>query len=96
MALRITDDCLNCFACISDCPNEAIAEGDVIHVIDSSKCTECVGSHEKPSCIEICPVETAIEWDPERVETEETLLARWASLHPGETPRLFETQTENA
>ena len=36
MALRITDDCLNCFACISDCPNEAISEGAVIHVIDFS------------------------------------------------------------
>ena len=92
MALRITDDCLNCFACISDCPNEAISEGAVIHVIDSSLCTECVGSYESPRCIKVCPADTAIEWDPERVETRETLLARWEKLHPGETPVLFDNE----
>lgn len=96
MALRITDDCLNCFACISDCPNEAISEGDIIHVIDSDRCTECVGSHDKPSCIEVCPVEEAIEWDSERVETPETLLARWKTLHPGEAPTLFDIEEETA
>jgi len=96
MALRITDDCLNCYACISDCPNEAISEGEVIHVIDSARCTECVGSHDKPSCIEVCPVEEAIEWDPEHVETPATLLARWKTLHSGATPTLFEREEETA
>ncbi|TFG85644.1 MAG: YfhL family 4Fe-4S dicluster ferredoxin [Chromatiales bacterium] len=88
MALRITADCLNCYACVSDCPNEAISGGKSIHVIDPSHCTECVGAHESPRCITVCPVETAIEWDPERVESRETLLQRWAGLHPGEEPRL--------
>jgi ferredoxin len=90
MALRITDDCLNCYACISDCPNEAIAAGKRIHVIDPDRCTECIGSHESPRCMEVCPVETAISPDPERVESQEQLLARWQGLHPGEEPTLFD------
>ena len=90
MALRITTDCLNCYACLSDCPNEAITAGTKYHVIDSERCTECVGAHESPRCIKVCPVETAIEWDPERVESRETLLERWRSLHPGEDPVLFD------
>ena len=96
MALRITDDCLNCFACITDCPNEAISENGVIHVIDPDRCTECIGSHDKPSFIEVCPVEEAIEWDPERVEVPEMLLDRWKTLHPGETPTLFNQEEESA
>ena len=96
MALRITADCLNCYACISDCPNEAITAGKKIHVIDQERCTECVGAHESPRCMKVCPVETAIELDPDRVESQETLLNRWAALHPGETPRLFDKQKDSA
>lgn len=28
MAIKITDDCINCDACISECPNNAIYEPD--------------------------------------------------------------------
>jgi ferredoxin len=28
MAIKITDDCINCDACISECPNTAIYEPD--------------------------------------------------------------------
>ncbi|MDO9138276.1 MAG: 4Fe-4S binding protein, partial [Lutibacter sp.] len=28
MAIRITDECINCDACISECPNNAIYEPD--------------------------------------------------------------------
>jgi len=90
MALRITTECLNCYACISDCPNEAISGGVKIHVIDPERCTECVGAHASPRCVQVCPVETAIEPDPERVEARATLLERWQTLHPGEQPRLFD------
>jgi ferredoxin len=96
MSLRINDDCLNCFACISDCPNTAISEGDMIHHIDPDLCTECVGSYETPRCIKVCPVDTAIVWDSEHVESPETLLARWGRLHPGETPSLFDKQNKTA
>ncbi|HJX03845.1 MAG TPA: 4Fe-4S binding protein, partial [Dehalococcoidia bacterium] len=44
MAYKITDDCISCGACESECPNSAISEGDSTYVIDPTKCTECVGS----------------------------------------------------
>ena len=37
MANMITEDCINCAACESECPNEAISEGDDTYVIDASK-----------------------------------------------------------
>ena len=41
MAMIIKDDCISCGACEPECPNEAIAQGDTIYVIDGEKCTEC-------------------------------------------------------
>ena len=43
-------------------------------------------------CSKVSPADTAIEWDPERVETRETLLARWEKLHPGKAPVLFDNE----
>jgi ferredoxin len=85
MAYRITDDCISCGACETECNNNAISEGETIYVIDPEKCTECVGNHESPKCAEICPVDACIP-DPDHVESKEQLLERWHSLHPGETP----------
>ena len=50
MALIITDDCINCDVCEPECPNVAISQGDEIYVIDSSRCTECVGHYDTPQC----------------------------------------------
>jgi ferredoxin len=36
MAMIITDECTNCDACVAECPNEAISEGDVIYVTSVS------------------------------------------------------------
>ncbi|WP_082870132.1 YfhL family 4Fe-4S dicluster ferredoxin, partial [Oleiphilus sp. HI0123] len=55
MALMITDDCINCDVCEPECPNEAIAPGEDIYIIDPSKCTECVGHYDEPQCVEVCP-----------------------------------------
>jgi len=57
MAYKISDDCISCGACESECPNNAISEGDTIYVIDPAKCTECVGFFESSKCAEICPVD---------------------------------------
>jgi len=57
MALMITDECINCDVCEPECPNEAIAMGEVIYVIDPAKCTECVGHFDEPQCVQVCPVE---------------------------------------
>jgi ferredoxin len=44
-----------CGACIDECPEEAISEGDEIYVIDAGKCTDC------GSCVEVCPTDAIIE-----------------------------------
>jgi ferredoxin len=49
MAHRITDECLACAACIDECPEEAISEGDPIYVIDPKLCTDC------GTCVDSCP-----------------------------------------
>ena len=40
MAYVINDNCVACGSCISECPVEAISEGD-IYKIDSDKCFIC-------------------------------------------------------
>ena len=64
MAFKITEDCISCGACESECPNQAISEGETIYVIDFNKCTECVGHFDTQQCAEICPVDACVA-DPE-------------------------------
>ena len=64
MAFKITEDCISCGACESECPNQAISESETIYMIDFNKCTECVGSFDTQQCTEICPVDACIP-DPE-------------------------------
>jgi ferredoxin len=81
MSTMITPECINCGACEPECPNEAISAADDSFVIDETRCTECVGFHEKEACQAACPVECCVP-NPARVETEEELLARAVMLHP--------------
>lgn len=83
MALLIDDECINCDVCEPQCPNEAIYMGPEYYVIDPAKCTECVGHHEEPQCVVICPVE-CIHPNPEWQETEQELLKKFEQL-TGET-----------
>ena len=46
-----------------------------VYVIDGDLCTECVGHFDTPQCVEVCPVDVCLP-DPDRVETEEELLAK--------------------
>jgi ferredoxin len=43
LALKITEECINCDVCEPECPNEAISQGIEFYEIDPMKCTECVG-----------------------------------------------------
>ena len=79
MALKITDQCINCDVCEPECPNGAISMGPEIYVIDPRKCTECVGHFDKPQCQEVCPVD-CIPLDPERTETREELVLKYERL----------------
>lgn len=79
MALKITEECINCDVCEPVCPNEAIYMGPEIFEIDSNLCTECVGHFDEPQCVEICPVE-CIPKDENHPETPEQLLEKYKRL----------------
>jgi ferredoxin len=79
MALKITDQCINCDVCEPECPNGAISMGAEIYVIDPRRCTECVGHFDRPQCVEVCPVD-CIPLDPQNVETREVLLEKYHRL----------------
>ncbi len=83
MALKITDECINCDVCEPECPNEAIYMGPQIYEIDPDKCTECVGHFEEPQCALLCPV-ACIPKDAAHVETKVELLRKYMRLK-GET-----------
>jgi ferredoxin len=80
MALMITDECISCGICISECPNKAISEGDSIYVIRPDLCTECVGFYNEPQCVNVCPV-NAIVPDPAHKESKEELLEKKKRIH---------------
>ncbi|MFV9988771.1 MAG: YfhL family 4Fe-4S dicluster ferredoxin [Coxiella endosymbiont of Dermacentor nuttalli] len=57
MALKITEECINCDVCEPECPNDAISIGELIYEIDPNRCTECVGHFSEPQCRQVCPVD---------------------------------------
>lgn len=81
MAMKIVAECISCGACEPECPNEAITAGDAIYVIDFDKCTECVGAHDAPKCVEVCPVDGCIVTDPDHTESHDELHAKYERLH---------------
>lgn len=79
MALKITDECINCDVCEPECPNDAISMGETVYVIDPMRCTECVGHFDEPQCRQVCPVD-CIPVHPDFVETREQLMRRYQLL----------------
>jgi ferredoxin len=79
MALKITEECINCDVCEPECPNDAISQGEEIYVIDPGKCTECVGHYDEPQCVKVCPVD-CIPNDPRHVETKAQLYEKYLRL----------------
>ena len=79
MALKITDQCINCDVCEPECPNGAIYQGIEIYEIDPDKCTECVGHFDAPQCVEVCPVD-CIPLDLDHVETRDELKAKFVRI----------------
>ena len=50
MAYKINDECINCGACIGECPTSCITEEDGKAVINADECVDC------GACAESCPV----------------------------------------
>jgi ferredoxin len=86
MALRITEQCINCDVCEPECPNQAIFEGPEHYEIDPARCTECVGHHAEPQCVQVCPVD-CIPKDPAHPEDEAGLWAKYHRLQQNEPVR---------
>lgn len=84
MAVLITDECINCEACASECPVAAILEdtneknpSDDKFYVKPESCVECVNHADEPRCVEACPTEGAIVWDmPYTAEFNEYYKAR--------------------
>ena len=51
MAYKISDECVNCGACDSECPTDAISEKDGKRYIDPAKCQDC------GACAGACPTD---------------------------------------
>jgi ferredoxin len=79
MALKITEQCINCDVCEPECPNEAIYEGELHYLIDAKKCTECVGHFSEPQCVVVCPVD-CIPKDSDHEETQQQLELKYLFL----------------
>lgn len=79
MALLINEDCTQCDACVPICPNEAISAADPIYVIDSLRCTECVGHFDEPQCKTVCEPDCIVP-NPDFLESREELQAKYDAL----------------
>lgn len=55
MAYIITDACVSCGACASECPVSCIDQGDALFVIEESACIEC------GNCANVCPVGAPVQ-----------------------------------
>lgn len=75
MAVLITDLCINCDACIDECPATAIVSADESPLLNGEytyvkpeKCIECVDA-AVPKCADVCPTDECIVWDMPYTET---------------------------
>jgi len=59
MAYKITDECTKCGECATNCPVEAIKEGETKFYI-TEECVEC------GLCVDICPVGAVVEVEGEK------------------------------
>ena len=81
--LFITEDCINCRACDTICPSNAIYPGGKEHELNNKKqkalsnehyyivpekCTFCEGVYDKPECVAICPMDAIKEVKQENYE----------------------------
>ena len=51
MAYFITEICINCGACESECPASCISSGEDAYIVDEDACIDC------GACANVCPVD---------------------------------------
>lgn len=71
----ITDDCINCAACIDECPSNAIFDAGTSYEVNGETrppmsnditfsvpdlCNMCEGYSDTPTCIDVCPSDAII------------------------------------
>lgn len=59
----ISDECTNCAACETECPNDAINEKKSLFRIAADLCSECIGFFDEPQCVAVCPIPDCIVID---------------------------------
>mgnify|MGYP001140500736 CR=1 FL=1 len=107
MALKIIDTCINCGVCEPECPNKSIygagtewelfdkthapLSNDFYYIVPE-KCTECVGFHDEPQCVAVCPVDACV-LDEKYPETKDQLLAGGPVLEVHKTPEIVNVES---
>lgn len=87
MARRIVPAlCINCGACMTECPNGGIEEVEGVYAVTVGYCTECYGFAPQPRCVAVCPT-GAIETDTDDAPPLELIADRAADLHADAFPR---------
>jgi ferredoxin len=52
--------CIFCADCETVCPTRSISQSGGKIQINPDSCTECMGTHDAPQCVEVCPTEGCI------------------------------------
>lgn len=76
MSYMITAQCINCNACLMDCPVNAISPGLSQYVIDPDVCIDCEGYYPVSRCLDVCPVGACVPARDSYLARSATLAAR--------------------
>ena len=62
MAIKITDDCINCESCEAECPNNAIYVPE-----ENRRFSDGTSMTDDPACDCVCPIDCCVD-DEDTVE----------------------------
>jgi ferredoxin len=76
MAHMITAECINCNACLMDCPVSANSPGPSRYEINPDICIDCEGYYPVSRCLQVCPINACVPERASYLERAATLAAR--------------------
>ncbi|MFP4132656.1 MAG: 4Fe-4S binding protein [Halothece sp.] len=91
MTYVISNNCIACGSCLSQCPTGAISQNDSGQfAIDPNVCNHCVGFYGVPQCMSVCPTKDSCTPSLESVipATEGEYWDRWFGTYEHLTTRL--------